>query len=478
MASREIRQLDNKWRAGASWPQWLEWIEITGIRGWTGQRVEFAFPIVALVGENGVGKSTVLQSVASVYRPRTGRSRFASGFFPDTPWERIESASIRWAVREGGTHLEGSLRKPTTRWLGNPDRRQRDVVYIDLSRIQPVSARVGYWRLAKPQHAEVGAQAFTGAEVQRLAEILGRPYEQARMALTNFDAKRRVPVMSLAGAAYSGFHQGAGEVTIAELIRANVPRYSVVLIDEIESSLHPRSQRRLIRDLAEVCRTQEIQLILTTHSPYVLEELPPDARLYVLESGGARTVIKGVSPEFAMTKMDEETHPECDLYVEDQRARVLLNEVLVAKAPDVVQRCLISAYGTASVGKALGIMDNERRFPRPTRVFLDGDQDTSVGCMLLPGGDAPEIVVLTSLRAAGWGGLARRVGRPHADVVDHCERAMLQGDHHQWVRAAANDLLLGSDTLWQAMCAEWATSLLVDADAQPLIDSIRDAIRA
>jgi hypothetical protein len=51
-------------------------------------------------------------------------------------------------------------------------------------------------------------------------------------------------------------------------------------------------------------------------------------------------VIKCVSPEFAMTKMDEESHPECDLYVEDLRAKHFLNELLVAKARDVVKRCL------------------------------------------------------------------------------------------------------------------------------------------
>ncbi|WP_369121122.1 AAA family ATPase, partial [Sphingobium baderi] len=40
----------------------------------------------------------------------------------------------------------------------------------------------------------------------------------------------------------------------------------MVLIDEIESSLHPRAQRRLMRDLAEAARLQECQIIISTHS--------------------------------------------------------------------------------------------------------------------------------------------------------------------------------------------------------------------
>jgi predicted ATP-dependent endonuclease of OLD family len=43
---------------------------------------------------------------------------------------------------------------------------------------------------------------------------------------------------------------GAGQTTILELIQADLPRHSLVLIDEVETSLHPRAQRRVVRDLA------------------------------------------------------------------------------------------------------------------------------------------------------------------------------------------------------------------------------------
>src|SRR5256886_10115795 len=50
-------------------------------------------------------------------------------------------------------------------------------------------------------------------------------------------------------------------------------------------------------------------------------------------------------------------------------------------------RCSIIPYGTANLGVALGQITNANRFRRPTVVFLDGDQETAVGCTLLPGGD-------------------------------------------------------------------------------------------
>jgi energy-coupling factor transporter ATP-binding protein EcfA2 len=195
--SNEVRRLKSKWLTNTGWPKRLDWIEISGLRGWTRQRFNCGFPIMAIVGENGSGKSTVLQCAASVYRPPgplTPKGRFASDFFPDTAWEKIRTAEIGYAVREGNNPVVGSVRKPGERWRGNPERRERQVEYIDLSRIQPVSARVGYSKLAKAQHKETTWTEFDQYRLGRFSQIMGRPYDLAKMSLTDADARRPVPV--------------------------------------------------------------------------------------------------------------------------------------------------------------------------------------------------------------------------------------------------------------------------------------------
>ena len=477
MVEREIRRLQTKWRAGNGWPKRLEWFEIEGIRGWGGQRFSLNFPIMAVVGENGVGKSTLLQAAAAIYRPDGAQpTRFASDFFPDTPWDQIRHAEIRASLREGTTQLTSTIRKPTLRWRGNRERRQRNVEYVDLSRIQPVPARVGYTRLANPKYTETAATAFEQGRLARYSSILGRSYDAVKMATTSADANREVPVITFQGFLYSGFHQGAGETTLVELLERDIPRYGLVLIDEIESSLHPRMQRRLIRDLGEVCRVQEIQVILTTHSPYVLDELPPEARAHLLLVGGRREIVYGVSPEFSMTRMDDVAHVECDLYVEDERAGAMLTEILVAHDKDLVRRCQVIPYGAASVGKALGQMNAEDRFPRPSCVFLDGDAGPAPGCISLPGEDAPEIVGFDALRDRSWEGIAERLGRAYADVVDACNAAISRPNHHDWVREAASALVVGGDTFWQAMCAEWAMKSLAPSDAGVITQAVEDVL--
>lgn len=472
-----MRRLDAKWQTSNGWPKWLAWIEIKGIRGWTSQRVTFTFPIVAIVGENGSGKSSVLQAAACVYQDLSadGVTWFPTEFFPETAWDSLQDIRLDFGYRQGANHLSGSVRKPTTRWLGQPDRPERRVSYIDLSRLQPVGTRVGYARIAKNRHLEASSIPFSPEQVGRLSQIMGREYDNARMAFADIDSNREIPVLSKSGRIYSGFHQGSGETTIAELLRAQLPQYGLVIIDEVESSLHPRAQRRLIRDLAVAARDRECQIIISTHSPYVLEELPLNARIYILVSDGDKEIVNGVSPQFAMTKMDDERHPECELYVEDPRAAVWLNEILSRHARELFVRCTTIPYGAANLGVALGQMVHSNRFRRPTRVFLDGDQGAATGCTLLPGGDAPERVVFETLQRHNYRNLWTRIGRDISAVTDACNAAMTLTDHHEWVRMAANQLMCGGDALWAAMCAEWA-EVTPKRDLEYIIDNIADSL--
>lgn len=476
--SKSVRLLFTKWASNIGWPKRLEWVEIDGMRGWTGQRVEFRAPIVAVCGENGSGKSTVLQSAAlAYYQHGDQRDWFPSDFFPGTVWDKLESAKIRYSVRQGdGPSITGQLRKASDRWVGTADREERAVKYVDMARLQPLTARTGYFRIAKPHVKEVSANSFNEEIVSRISEIMGRRYSGGKFAVTDADTQRPVSVLSSDGNEFSGFHQGAGELTISELLQVEPTKNSLILIDEIETSLHPRAQRRLIRDLANLCRERELQIILTTHSPYVLEELPPEARCYILTTGSKKIIVSGVSPEFAMTKMDDESHPECDLYVEDDRAKTLLREILMVHAPDIVSRVQIISFGAASVGQSLGQMVNQKRFLRPTLVFLDADQPKSEGTILLPGNDAPERVVFEGLKGKRWELLDMRTGRDISVIIDACSRAMTISDHHEWVMSAAKTLSLGGDVLWQTFCAAWSSECLSKMEADKIVLPIMEAL--
>lgn len=432
---------------------------------------------MAITGENGVGKSTILQAVASVYRsPGNERSYFASEFFPDTPWEDIRNATIGYSVREGSSSISGTVQKPTDRWRETPERRRRAVRFVDLRRMQPIVAQVGYAKIAKTASAESQRDLFDPTKLLRYSAILGRRYDEAGFALSDVDTKRWVPVISTSNDKYSGFHQGAGEAALADLLRRDFPKYSVVLIDELETSLHPRAQRRLIRDLAELCRTLELQVFITTHSPSVLEELPEEGRIQILNTAGIRTLVTGVSPFFAMSQMDDEPHPEADVFVEDEIARILVEEIIVAERKELARQCCLIPYGAASVGRALGGMVARSSFPRPSVVFLDADQNVSEGCHLLPGDDAPERVVFGQLKDHAWRDVSERIGRPVSDSIDALDGAMTNVDHHDWVKSAADRLFVGGNELWRALASTWATNCAHQEQRIRIVEAIQSAI--
>ena len=77
-----------------------------------------------------------------------------------------------------------------------------------------------------------------------------------------------------------------------------------------------------------------------------------------------------------------------------------------------------------------------------------------------------------------WSKLRDRVGRPYAEVADACIQVMSLTDHHDWVNAAATKLTLPGETLWQAMCAEWAGTCLSADSAKPIIQNIADLMLA
>ena len=52
---------------------------------------------------------------------------------------------------------------------------------------------------------------------------------------------------------------------------------NLVLIDDIEQGLHPKAQRELIAQLRKILEQRpELQIALTSHSPYIVDELEPE----------------------------------------------------------------------------------------------------------------------------------------------------------------------------------------------------------
>ena len=66
----------------------------------------------------------------------------------------------------------------------------------------------------------------------------------------------------------------------------------VLLLDDLEQGLHPKAQRELVQQLKKIMGERpELQVVATTHSPYIVDELEPeDVQLLALSEKGSSEV--------------------------------------------------------------------------------------------------------------------------------------------------------------------------------------------
>lgn len=476
----EIHKLREQMQADL-WPKFINSIEIDGLRGWSGQSVQFKFPVVAVVGENGTGKTTLLKSLACCYETDAkSDTYYPSDFFQETPWDRVEGVAIKYSIKQGDTIQGYRISKKTSRWNFGDNRPKRKVIYQDISRTLPLDATAGYARIAKMGKTETDSENISTENLVYLSHVLGRQYESARFAKSDV-SNHSVGLFKRSFGEFSQYHQGAGEDATLDLFRIleSIPTTSLLIIDEVEASLHPKAQRRLIDFLMKLSRKKRCQIVVSTHSPYVLEQLPQEARVLLVPGNQGTNVIYGASVEFAMSRMDDPVHPEMAVYVEDREAEIWLREILVSDENNsqIVDRIDICPVGPANVVQTMGVLGAERRLPNPKNLaVLDGDKEPSKGCIVLPGTFAPEIVVYNDLRAKNWADLPERIGIGAGTLFADLEDIMTDPDHHNWNKKLGDKVRKSHVSVWETLVAEWVRTCLSDDDRERIYRSVEDVL--
>jgi|HigsolmetaAR201D_1030396.scaffolds.fasta_scaffold17855_1 Predicted ATPase len=475
----EIQRIRDQFQGGL-WPQFLDRVDISGLRGWQGQSVQFKFPVSAIVGENGAGKSTVLKVAASAYERTKETGYYPSDFFLDTHWDKLSNIELGYSIKLGDASVSFKIKKPTKRWSFPEKRHARPVYWFDVARTLPLDATAGYAKVARLAAGEISTEALSDEYRAKLSYILGREYKDARFAAPDVNEKRTVGLLRREFGEISQFHQGAGEDTSLDLMRVlqEVPDYSLIIIDEVEASLHPKAQRRLINFLIELSRLRRAQVIVSTHSPYILEELPPEARILLLPTATGPSVVYGASPEFSLTKLDDVAHPEAFLYVEDNFAQIWCREILAThpEGADLLSHIKISAVGPANVVAMMGKLASEGKLPRPGLGVLDGDQESKPGCVKLPGDKAPEQIVFHGLRAANWGQLHDRFGVGAGSLHTYFEDAMLNPDFHKWPELVGDKILKSRTSVWETIVTEWCRICLDNQTRDAFVLSVKNVL--
>lgn len=360
------------------------------IRSITPVEISFEYPITAIVGENGAGKSTILALVSCAFHNNTSffpqnrvrnnvkkpRNYYTySDFFTFSPNETgISGIKIQTDyLSQDGIKYDVRKKKPSGKWNDFNTRPKRAVAYLGINRIVPPSESNPH----RSYYRNFENDALDNAQLLQLREsvtsILGRNYSDIELKSYNsyrlFEARRNTLT-------YTGFNMGAGENAVLGLILEIISAGpgALIVVDEIELGLHTQAQVCLIDELKRLCKKYNCQIICSTHSKDILSCLPPEGRLFLKRSDTRTDVIPRISPDYAFGKLSGSSSEELSVFVEDEVGQAFLENVLPQTIRERIKIIPIGSDQAVLKHVAVHYREEDDAFI----AFLDGDKRTQV----------------------------------------------------------------------------------------------------
>ena len=379
---------------------YLRKVRLNRVRSFSDEAVEFDFPVTALIGTNGSGKSTILGAAAIAYK-----SVKPAQFFPKSSVgdESMSNWSINYEIidklKNTSQTVQRSARFKRAKWARD-ELLDRPVLHFGIQRTVPAGERKEFKRFATSNYKYSGSRSELDANVKRQVEkILGK--DVSKFTSAELTSSHTLYVGGDGTISYSEFHFGAGESSVIRMVSLieSAPENSLVLVEEIENGLHPVAVRRMVEYLIDAAERRSIQSIFTTHSEDAITPLPSEA-IWSAADGKARQGRISIEALRALTGKIEE---RLAIFVEDEFAKEWVTGIVRINLPDNAEE--IGVYALSGDGRAYSVHMGHRANPAVTSIkslcILDGDsskpEDIGLGVLKLPGA-SPESAVYDYVR--------------------------------------------------------------------------------
>ena len=408
-------------------PHFLSEIRLDGIRGFNNLRVVFDYPVSVIAGGNTTGKSTVLFAAACAYKvPGAGIKDFVpSTLFPDYRPKLGERKDMREEVTIEFNYL--TLDGPRSmRWRRakgwnrsffgrkNASQPERQVYLRTLSNLSNPSEVRGVLNMSRLK-SKPEETPLTASEIEFAHQML--PFRYSEVVSLSDRNKNILFAAQEGGATYSELHMAAGERAILRLSKEITQlNGALVLIDEVEAGLHPWVQQLLMMHLQQLALRKDLQIIVTSHSPVVLDSVPFNGRIFLdRDELSGEVMVRPAYSDLIQNALYGRSNEVLKLLCEDEIAESILEGVLDFLLPQERIK-----WESVHIGRDTGADE----FPMHARALakfnqiqntvfiLDGDQrggeierkirdvaERNVDILFLPGRGTPESWVWEILRS-------------------------------------------------------------------------------
>ena len=296
----------------------------------------------------------------------------------------------------------------------NASQPERPVYLRTLSNLSNPSEVRGVLSMSRLK-SEPEETPLTASQIEFAHQML--PFRYSEVVDLSSGSKNLLFAAQEGGATYSELHMAAGERAILRLSKEITQlNGALVLIDEVEAGLHPWVQQLLMLHLQQLALRNDLQIIVTSHSPVVLDSVPLNGKIFLdRDDSSSEVVVRPAYRDLIQNALYGRSNEVIKLLCEDEIAEGILEGVFDLLLPQERIK-----WESVHIGRDTGASE----FPmharslakfgqiRDTVFILDGDQrggtvegriqeaarhGANISIRFLPGSGTPESWVLEKL---------------------------------------------------------------------------------
>lgn len=460
--------------------------------------------VTGIFGPNGSGKSTLLHALACVYKPSAGNGenhKFSDFFKSDSNFNWIGTDfTISYSQRNDMTHNIDSktktYKKKANRWIHDyAERPERPVFYIGISTsipdIELIKTNLNSVNVVRDAVAIPKANEIR----QAAAVIMNIDYSDLYQSSASSISKKLLSVQqgNPEHTTYQSLNMGAGEQRLLRMLTIihNAPQYSLIIIDEIDLTLHTAALQRFLDHIVDYATNNHLQIVFTSHREAIAERKDINVR-HIYQANGKTICLSNSTPECLEALTGVIAKP-LQIYVEDEFAREIMEQILIEENALSLSSVLIfgssgnafiAAAGLHITGKLTDnvviVLDGDvykteaerleqMKCYSGTEVDLDvrrSDAASHITQFCLPPDTKPEVFVHDCLCRLDDG----------SDVCESAKHIVVESDSHEYVNKIADRMGVGMARGLPKIIAKFAECPEWPAYSEPIRQWINDRL--